>query len=202
MSSMDEVEQLAYMPFDPVIKRTEGTLRCKASGKIFKVTKGAPHILLKLLEEQHADPAIITACERDIISLGNRDIRCLAVAKSEDEQGQQWELLGLVTFLDPPRPDTKRTIEEARRYGIAVKMITGDHVLIARETARVLEIGSNILSASGLPLLDPVTKDKPANLGRDYGEHCLQADGFAQGTCRRAAAETFYIIFITQSINQ
>jgi H+-transporting ATPase len=42
----------------------------------------------------------------------------------------------MLTFLDPPRPDTKQTIEEAREYGVSVKMITGDHLLIARETAR------------------------------------------------------------------
>ena len=29
-------------------------------------------------------------------------------------------------------------------------------------------------------MLDPVTKAKPANLARDYGDMCLAADGFAQ----------------------
>ena len=41
MASLEEVEQLAYMPFDPIVKRTEGTLREKKSGKTFKCTKGA-----------------------------------------------------------------------------------------------------------------------------------------------------------------
>lgn len=34
--------------------------------------------------------------------------------------------------------------------------------------------------ASGLPLLDPVTKVKPDNLSKDFGDICLAADGFAQ----------------------
>jgi H+-transporting ATPase len=89
-------------------------------------------------------------------------------------------MLGLLTFLDPPRPDTKQTIEDAIRYGVAVKMITGDHLLIAKETARRLEMGDNINFAEGLPLLDPETKAKPENLGRDYGDLCLGSDGFAQ----------------------
>ena len=88
--------------------------------------------------------------------------------------------MGLLTFLDPPRPDTKKTIEDAKSYGVAVKMITGDHLLIAKETARVLEMGDNIRSSNGLPMLDPVTKLKPENLGRDYGDMCLAADGFSQ----------------------
>jgi len=61
-----------------------------------------------------------------------------------------------------------------------VKMITGDHLLIAKETARVLELGTFIQASDGLPLLDPETKQKPKNLGRDYGDMCLAADGFAQ----------------------
>lgn len=37
-----------------------------------------------------------------------------------------WEFLGLLTFLDPPRPDTKQTIADARAFGVTVKMITGE----------------------------------------------------------------------------
>merc|ERR1711907_89240 len=67
-----------------------------------------------------------------------------------------------------------------RENGVAVKMITGDHLLIAMETARVLDMGDCIQSAEGLPLLDKETKAKPANLGRDFGDKFLAADGFAQ----------------------
>jgi H+-transporting ATPase len=59
-------------------------------------------------------------------------------------------------------------------------MITGDHLLIAKETARRLEMGENISTADGLPLLDEVTKEKPPNLSRDFGDICLGTDGFAQ----------------------
>ena len=67
-------------------------------------------------------------------------------------------MMGLLTFLDPPRPDTKETVRLAKEYGVAVKMITGDHLLIAMETARVLDMGDCIQSAEGLPLLDKETK--------------------------------------------
>jgi len=64
--------------------------------------------------------------------------------------------------------------------GVAVKMITGDHLLIALETSRVLEMGGIIQTAEGLPLLDEKTKKKPENLSRDHGDKFLAADGFAQ----------------------
>jgi H+-transporting ATPase len=63
---------------------------------------------------------------------------------------------------------------------VAVKMITGDHLLIAKETAKRLCLGENIFSAEGLPSLDPKTKQKPPNLAQDFGDLILNADGFAQ----------------------
>merc|ERR1711988_1131150 len=72
------------------------------------------------------------------------------------------------------------TVRLAKENGVAVKMITGDHLLIAMETSRVLNMGGIIASAAELPLLDPKTKKKPDNLGRDYGDKFLAADGFAQ----------------------
>lgn len=58
----------------------------------------------------------------------------MAVAKT-DSKGE-WQFLGMLTFLDPPRPDTKHTIAAAAVYGVSVKMVTGDHLLIARETGK------------------------------------------------------------------
>lgn len=57
-------------------------------------------------------------------------------------------------------------------------MITGDHVAIARETARQLGIGANILSAAGLPGLGPDGKPPPDLLS--YAPSIIDADGFAQ----------------------
>ena len=115
--------------------------------------------------------------EKDVQAFGHRGIRALAVAKTDEND--RWVMLGLLTFLDPPRADTKQTIEDANKFGVQVKMITGDHLLIACETARQLAMGDYIKSAQGLPMLDPNTREKPANLGRDFGDMCLAADGFA-----------------------
>jgi H+-transporting ATPase len=59
-------------------------------------------------------------------------------------------------------------------------MVTGDHLLIAKETARHLRMGDHIFNADGLPLLDEKTKEKPKSLVSDYGDMILSADGFAQ----------------------
>lgn len=173
-SLLEDVEAIDYVPFDPTIKRTEGTVKDKKTGLQFKTSKGAPHIINQLCN----DKSIEAKVNKDVEALGERGIRALAVAKT-DESGK-WRFMGLLTFLDPPRLDTKETIERCREYKVKVKMITGDHLLIAKETARVLDLGTDISGADQLPMLDATTKAKPDNLGRDYGEMCYHSDGFAQ----------------------
>ncbi len=168
------VEQTDFIPFDPTVKRTEATLKEKATGKVFRTTKGAPHVILKLIN----NTAVSKAVQQDVQILGGRGIRSLAVARTDDNG--EWVMLGLLTFLDPPRKDTLKTISDAKAYGVAVKMITGDHLLIAKETARRLDMGEDILASGGLPVLDPITKQKPNNLAKQYGEHISVADGFAE----------------------
>jgi H+-transporting ATPase len=174
---LEPYEQLDYLPFDPQIKRTEGTVRNTKTGEVFKTSKGAPHIMLNLLPSTVLD--VRGHVERDVAALGRQGIRSLAVARSKGDSGV-WEMMGLLTFLDPPRPDSAQTIKEAIEYGVNFKMITGDHLLIARNTAKQLDMGDTILTAETLPTLDVETKAKPENLSRDYGDLCLAADGFAQ----------------------
>ena len=95
MPSMESVEQLEYVPFDPIFKRTEGTVREKGSQKPFKTTKGAPHVILKLVSEDNFDLKVIEKVEADVHALGLRGIRALAVAKTNDED--KWEMLLLLT---------------------------------------------------------------------------------------------------------
>lgn len=112
----------------------------------------------------------------DVNSLVYRGIRALAVAKTDDKG--EWHLLGLLTFKDPPREDTRETLRLCEQNGVEVKMVTGDHLLVAKEVARVLGMGTMIRDSTGLPRL---TKEgrKPKDLKR-YRDLIEPADGFAQ----------------------
>lgn len=88
-----------------------------------------------------------------MVQFGEDGVRCMAIAISEplasfdpaNEASKNapvtWHLAGLLTFCDPPRDDTKDTIARATQYGVPVRMITGDHVLIAKKTCRDLDMG-------------------------------------------------------------
>jgi H+-transporting ATPase len=175
LDECDKFTQLEFVPFDPKTKRTEATLR-DASGAEFKVTKGAPNIVLALCYNK---AEIATQVQNIIEELGSRGIRCLCVARTQEDG--LWHMLGILTFLDPPRPDTKETIRRSREYGVDVKMITGDHQLIAKEMARMLNMDPNILTPEGLPQF-PASgnpKDIPDTLGESHGNMVLAAGGFA-----------------------
>ena len=93
--------------------------------------------------------------------------KTIAVAVSRDHGPM--EFAGIIPMLDPPRDDTKLTIYRIRHAGVNVKMITGDHLNIARETARLIELGTNIHASTEL---------WPASADRD--QMILASDGFAQ----------------------
>ena len=124
-----------FQPFDPVHKRTEATVK-GTDGKEFKVTKGAPQVILELSANAgQVKPAI----EKAVNEFAARGFRSLGVARSEGEG--QWQFLGVLPLFDPPREDAKATIATARQMGVNVKMVTGDALAIAQETARKLGIG-------------------------------------------------------------
>ena len=183
LPSLDpEFEQVDYLPFDPVVKRTEGTIKSKKDGSTFKVTKGAPHILVALC----TDEAVKARVGKLVDEFAERGIRSLAVARTLPGKLEAWEMLGILTFLDPPRPDTKETLFKAMEYGIDVKMVTGDHRAIAKETCRQLGLGTNVLNAEGLPSMGADGK-APDNL-KEYAPMIIEADGFAQARCRSPSA--------------
>jgi H+-transporting ATPase len=170
----DAYRQISYTPFDPTLKRTEASLEEIATGKPFRVTKGAPHIVLNLCFDKDR---IQEAVDFKVMELAERGIRSLAVARTNEKD--QWTMMGILTFLDPPRMDTKETIKRALEHGVDVKMITGDHAVIARETARTLGMGTNILGCEGLPSLGP-KGEIPPNLGETLGKVAFGCNGFAQ----------------------
>jgi len=156
-----------FQPFDPVSKRTEATVR-SAEGKIFRVTKGAPQVILALAA--NADQ-VQDQVEKAVDEFAARGFRSLGVARSDG--GDNWQFLGVLPLYDPPREDSKTTIETAKQMGIGIKMVTGDQLAIGKEIARQLDLGTNIMDAS-------LFAETLHHEGGQLDEAIEQADGFAQ----------------------
>jgi H+-transporting ATPase len=156
-----------FQPFDPVHKRTEATVQAPA-GRTFQVTKGAPHIILALAA--NADE-VKPRVEKAVEEFAGRGFRSLGVATTDGDN--KWRFMGVLPLFDPPREDSKTTIETAQKMGIGIKMVTGDSIAIAKEISRELGLGPNILGAS----LFGQTK---AHEEGQLADAIEGADGFAQ----------------------
>jgi H+-transporting ATPase len=158
---------LHFVPFDPVHKRTEATVK-GADGKQFFVAKGAPQVILKMATNA---AEVKVRVEKAILEFAGRGFRSLGVAKA-DELGK-WTFVGMIPLFDPPGADAKETIANAVQMGVKIKMVTGDQIAIARETSKQLGLGTNILDASALG--DTTKKATP-----EISQEIEKADGFAQ----------------------
>ena len=156
-----------FTPFDPVHKRTEATVK-GADGKTFKVTKGAPQVILALSANA---AAVKDAVDKAVDNFAARGFRALGVARADGDG--EWRLLGVLPLFDPPREDAKSTVATAAEMGVKIKMVTGDALAIAREMAKTLGMGSNILDAN---TLGDAKSEETAAVATTIED----ADGFAQ----------------------
>lgn len=146
------------------------------------IVKGAPDVVLSHCTElQTVDgPVELGTFHQDRLSvlireIGGRGLRVMAFARRDlpddaiesTEQGaanassdalrgyvRDLRLIGLVAIEDPPRREAGAAIEAAHAAGIAVHMITGDHVGTASAIADKLGIVGEAISGAELDTLD------------------------------------------------
>ncbi len=103
--------------------------------------KGAPEAVVDLC---HLDDAAAARVLADVARLAGEGLRVLAVARGRagpgelpgDQHDYAFAFAGLLAFEDPLRPSVPAAVAQAREAGIAVAMITGDHVATALAIAR------------------------------------------------------------------
>ena len=164
---LNDYNVIHFQPFDPVHKRTEATVKGK-DGKDFKVTKGAPQVILELATNSEK---LKVAVDKAVNNFAARGFRSLGVARTDGEG--EWQFIGVLPLFDPPREDAKSTIATALAMGVKIKMVTGDALAIAKETAEKLAMGTTILDASSLG-------DSKQEETEDISESIEKAEGFAQ----------------------
>ncbi|KAI9815725.1 MAG: hypothetical protein M1827_002121 [Pycnora praestabilis] len=156
---------LKFTPFDPVSKRI--TSICTCDGVQYTCAKGAPKAILALTNcsKETSDHFKAKATE-----FARRGFRSLGVAVQKNEE--DWILLGMLPMFDPPRDDTAQTIAEAQFLGLKVKMLTGDAIAIAKETCKMLALGTKVYNSEKL-----IAGGLSGTTQHDLVE---KADGFAE----------------------
>lgn len=158
-------------PFDSA-RKIMSTVHRLPQGQMLLV-KGAMDVLLErsthVDDQGHVRP-ITLADKRNLSRLhdacSGRGLRVLAFAyRPLSETAVSWGanklerdlvFLGFAAMMDPPRPEAREAVKDARRAGIRPVMITGDHKVTAMSIARrigILREGEEALSGSQLDAL-------------------------------------------------
>jgi cation-transporting P-type ATPase F len=156
------------------------TMHASPTGKvIYKV--GALERVLDTCADALAQGGATTTLDREGIlraaeDLAKRGLRVLALARrqvgpqhdglSHEDAASGFTFLGLQGMMDPPRPAAIAAVRKCQEAGIAVKMITGDHLVTARVIAtriglRGREEDGMLVAMSGHDLAQVPDQDLP-----------------------------------------
>ncbi|KDN47421.1 hypothetical protein RSAG8_03561, partial [Rhizoctonia solani AG-8 WAC10335] len=166
------IKLLDFKPFNPKAKAKE------LSGKLKRVTKGMTGIIIELCS-RNKTKEVKNQLETDVTKFASCGLHGLAVAYEEldhdnfEGEGNGFKLIGLLAIFDPPREDTKQTIDDAIALGVKVKMVTGDQLAITKETGRCLSLSDHMYPAK-------VLKDGPPPSGKHMSldDMIMDADRF------------------------
>lgn len=179
LSKLEVLNIISYTPFDPVSKRATAII--EEGNNHYLYLKGSPQVVVDLFPP---NSELKSTYDQEVSILASKGFRSLGVAK-QDCQTKQWEILGIIPLYDPPRSDAARTISQAQKLGLSVKMLTGDAVGIAIETARQLGLGSKIYPAG--EIFTDIGTHQPMATSRSFLPGTLDtrgviedADGFAE----------------------
>jgi H+-transporting ATPase len=164
--NFNDYKQVSYIPFDPSVKRTEAII--ETGGKQFRAVKGAAQVILSLCHD--TDRGTTEEINKTIDRFSKKGYRTIAIARSEGDDLNNLKFVGLLPLADPPRPDSKSMIDQARKLGIKPLMLTGDSIDIAKEISGQIGIGNNIIRMSDI-------KDLSADQQLKTVSEC---DGFAE----------------------
>ena len=172
-----EFERLGEIPFTSERKLMSALAHHREGGTLALVTKGAPDVLLERCTGLQLGGEIVpmdadrrARALADVEELSSQAFRTLGVAYRRYTEADRHEAdvldaedestlvyVGVVGILDPPRAEAASAVAEARRAGIRVVMITGDHPLSAARIAGdlgIAEPGERAVTGAELDELD------------------------------------------------
>jgi H+-transporting ATPase len=156
---------ISFTPFDAKNRRTEALV--EQNGQRLRVMKGAVRTVAEACGLQSPE---IDTLETRVSESALKGYRTLAVARGPEADTPS--LLGLVTLIDPPRPDARQLIAALHDLGVSVKMLTGDALAIAREIAQGVGL-TNVQRVSDLKAASTQPRNEAVDL-------LAGTDGFAE----------------------
>lgn len=177
LAAIERYERAGEIPFSSDRKKMSA-LQVDAAGRKVLMSKGGPDVLLADCTHIRVGDGVVPLDERrraralaDVDALSREAYRTLGVAyRIADEHAhdlldgdldgdEEHDLvyLGVVGVIDPPRAEAASAVAQARRAGVAVTMITGDHPVTAARIAAdlgIVEAGARAITGAELSAMD------------------------------------------------
>lgn len=164
------------IPFDFQRRRMSVVVK---NGKTQMITKGAVEEMLSICdfaelkgEIRPLDSDMKKFILEKVDSLNQEGMRVIAIAQKNNpspvgefsvKDENSMVLIGYLAFLDPPKESTSRAISALKKYGVDVKILTGDNEKVTRTICRQVNIPSKkILLGSDIDLMSDLELRKNA----------------------------------------
>ena len=166
--NIENYKKIDEIPFDYTRKRS--SIVVSHHDKYRVIVKGALEEIIKVCDmarindkEVPITKEIIEKVEYNAEELAKKGMQVIALAIKPEYQGidkynieheKDFTLIGLIAFLDPPKPSAKTTINKLKDYGVSIKILTGDNAFATKSICRAVGIDSKIVTGKEIEELN------------------------------------------------
>ena len=166
--NIENYKKIDEIPFDYTRKRS--SIVVSHHDKYRVIVKGALEEIIKVCDmarindkEVPITKEIIEKVEYNAEELAKKGMQVIALAIKPEYQGidkynieheKDFTLIGLIAFLDPPKPSAKTTINKLKDYGVSIKILTGDNAFATKSICSAVGIDSKIVTGKEIEELN------------------------------------------------
>lgn len=174
----NQYQKVDELPFDFKRKRLSVVIADKEHKKIL-ICKGAVEEVISICTNYNLKGKTHKLTKKDIQKMeklseekSNEGFRVIAVAYKELQNGREYysnkdeenlTFLGFMTFFDPPKESAAAAIKKLEKYGIIIKVLTGDNQLVTQKVCKDVGLtsnGNNTLLGNQIEEMDDLTLEK------------------------------------------
>ena len=197
-------EKIDEIPFDYMRKRSSIVVKHKENFRV--IAKGALEEIIKVCDmarvndkEVMINKEIIKQVENKADDMAKMGMQVIALAVKPEYEGidvydtedeKDFTLIGLIAFLDPPKPSAEVTINKLKEYGVDIKILTGDNsyttknicnhvgldgrIVTGKEIDELndYELGKLVEEVDVFTRMNPIQKERIVRTLRNNG-HCV-----------------------------
>ena len=161
-------KKIDEIPFDYIRKRSSIVVTHHDKYRI--IAKGALEEITKVCDmarvngkEVPINKEIIEKVNKNAEELAKDGMQVIALAIKPEYNGidvfdvedeKDFTLVGLIAFLDPPKPSAEVTIKELKEYGVDIKILTGDNAFATKSICNAVGIKSKIMTGKEIEELN------------------------------------------------